>query len=131
METNSYKIALSFFLIWVHFQLIMTQLVTPIVHHTVRGVLCFPHFIFIFSRYRGLQSFHSSPWDPKENLPRDYARIFQFENFRRTQKTVLLSSESDNSILVCVTLLFIITVRECLLCFVCVCACVNLLIWKV
>ena len=64
-------------------------------------------FSFIPCRYRGLQSFHSSPWDPKENLPIEYAKIFQFENFRRTQKRVLLSAESDNDILVCVIILSI------------------------
>lgn len=42
-----------------------------------------------FARYRGLKSFHSSPWDPKENLPFDYARVFQFENFARTKKRVM------------------------------------------
>jgi pre-rRNA-processing protein TSR1 len=34
-----------------------------------------------FARYRALQSFRSSPWHPKENLPQNYARIFQFADF--------------------------------------------------
>ena len=42
-----------------------------------------------FSKYRGLKSFKSSPWDPYENLPIDYARIFQFQNFRRSKKKVI------------------------------------------
>ena len=41
-----------------------------------------------FQRYRGLKSFRTSPWDPYENLPEDYAKIFQFENFASTQKRV-------------------------------------------
>jgi len=42
-----------------------------------------------FARYRALQSFRTSPWHPKENLPHEYARIFQFENFPGAQKRVL------------------------------------------
>jgi len=42
-----------------------------------------------FAKYRGLKSFRTSPWDPKENLPHDYAKIFQFSNFRRTQRHII------------------------------------------
>ncbi|XP_054710235.1 pre-rRNA-processing protein TSR1 homolog [Uloborus diversus] len=49
-----------------------------------------------FQKYRGLKNFNSSPWDPMENLPPDYARIYRFENFRQTKKKVL-SSEKDGA----------------------------------
>ncbi|XP_038974747.1 pre-rRNA-processing protein TSR1 homolog [Phoenix dactylifera] len=42
-----------------------------------------------FAKYRGLKSFRTSTWDPKESLPPEYARIFAFDNFTRTQKHVL------------------------------------------
>jgi len=47
-----------------------------------------------FARFRALQSFRSSPWHPKENLPFEYSRIFQFANFSLTQKEVLSDSKS-------------------------------------
>ncbi|KAL4620615.1 hypothetical protein ACB094_06G127100 [Castanea mollissima] len=42
-----------------------------------------------FAKYRGLKSFRTSSWDPKESLPPEYAKIFAFDNFARTQKHVL------------------------------------------
>ncbi|OJT15429.1 Pre-rRNA-processing protein TSR1 -like protein [Trametes pubescens] len=48
-----------------------------------------------FQRFRGLRSFRTSPWDPYENLPRDYARIFQFEDFKRTERAVKRRAEED------------------------------------
>ncbi|KDN52587.1 DUF663-domain-containing protein [Tilletiaria anomala UBC 951] len=41
-----------------------------------------------FARYRGLKSFRTSPWDPYEDLPRDYGRIYQFDNYGRTARRV-------------------------------------------
>ncbi|KAJ3181795.1 hypothetical protein HDU87_000813 [Geranomyces variabilis] len=49
-----------------------------------------------FQRYRGLKSFRTSPWDPYENLPVDYSRIFQFQNFKRTRRKVLDSLEEGD-----------------------------------
>ncbi|GBG88337.1 hypothetical protein CBR_g46902 [Chara braunii] len=41
-----------------------------------------------FAKYRGLKSFRTSPWDPKESLPREYAKIFAFDDYKRTLKHV-------------------------------------------
>lgn len=34
-------------------------------------------------------SFRNSPWDPYENLPPEYARIYDFADFKRSQKRLL------------------------------------------
>ncbi|KAI8905054.1 hypothetical protein EDD86DRAFT_212143 [Gorgonomyces haynaldii] len=51
-----------------------------------------------FARYRGLKSFRHSPWDPYENLPEEYARIFQFQNFKRSKKRVMDGLEEGVSV---------------------------------
>ena len=48
-----------------------------------------------FARYRGLKSFRTSPWDPYEDLPRDYARIYQFDDFHKTRRRVEASALVD------------------------------------
>ena len=45
-----------------------------------------------FARFRGLKSFRTSPWDPYEDLPRDYGKIFQFDNYARTKRRVEASA---------------------------------------
>lgn len=41
-----------------------------------------------FEKYRGLESFRTSPWDPKENLPVDYSRIIEFADYDRRRKRI-------------------------------------------
>ncbi|KAH0478378.1 MAG: uncharacterized protein KVP18_004354 [Porospora cf. gigantea A] len=37
-----------------------------------------------FCKYKGLTSFRTSRWDPYEELPMEYSRIYEFESFRGT-----------------------------------------------
>jgi len=46
-----------------------------------------------FARYRALKSFRTSPWDPYESLPREYARIFKFANFAASHARVMSEME--------------------------------------
>uniref|UniRef100_A0A8C8DW32 Pre-rRNA-processing protein TSR1 homolog n=1 Tax=Oryzias sinensis TaxID=183150 RepID=A0A8C8DW32_9TELE len=49
-----------------------------------------------FQRYRGLKSFRTSPWDPMENLPHNYSRIFQFQSFERTRRRILAEAAAED-----------------------------------
>lgn len=47
-----------------------------------------------FIKYRGLQSFRLSPWDPKENLPAEYASLTEFADFEASQKAAVAAQET-------------------------------------
>ena len=47
-----------------------------------------------YIKYRGLQSFRSSPWDPKENLPIEYSSLYQFEDYYGLVKNTLQQQET-------------------------------------
>lgn len=42
-----------------------------------------------FAKYRGLKSWKASAWDAREELPREYSRVFAFQNFKRAQKRAI------------------------------------------
>lgn len=48
-----------------------------------------------FARYRGLKSLRTGDWDPKEQLPPDYATLFQFRNLASTRKGVLQNAMKE------------------------------------
>ncbi|XP_011155361.1 pre-rRNA-processing protein TSR1 homolog [Solenopsis invicta] len=49
-----------------------------------------------FQKYRGLESFRTSPWDPKENLPLDYSRIIEFADYDRRRKRIYKECKSTD-----------------------------------
>lgn len=42
-----------------------------------------------FARYRGLKSWRSSPWNPKENLPAEYGQIYHLPHWTALQRHAL------------------------------------------
>ena len=48
-----------------------------------------------FSKYRGLRNLRTSDWDPYENLPAHYAKIFTFQDLFFTRKQSLLASAAE------------------------------------
>lgn len=63
-----------------------------------------------FARYRGLKSFRTSAWDPYENLPKEYSRIFMFQNWK-TMGRRLAQRAAEDGVEVSVSRLF--TFRVC------------------
>jgi pre-rRNA-processing protein TSR1 len=51
-----------------------------------------------FQRFRGLRSFRTSPWDPFENLPVDYGRIFRFEDYEKSRRKVYKPADDGVSV---------------------------------
>jgi hypothetical protein len=47
-----------------------------------------------FARYRAMQSFRSTSWNPKESLPEQYSKIYEFEDMKNLQKQLNTTSES-------------------------------------
>lgn len=41
-----------------------------------------------FQKFRGLKSFRTSPWDPYEELPVEYSRVWEFESFNSTARVL-------------------------------------------
>ena len=55
-----------------------------------------------FARYRGLKSFRSSRWDPKEELPLEYGKLFAFKDFRRATRRAKSRATDQERHSVCV-----------------------------
>jgi pre-rRNA-processing protein TSR1 len=44
-------------------------------------------FLTLLCRYRGLESFRNSPWDPREDLPSEYNSIVMFKSLKRSRQS--------------------------------------------
>lgn len=47
-----------------------------------------------FQRYKGLKSIKTTKWDPYENLPVTYSKLFEFKNFTQSRKLAVAFSET-------------------------------------
>eukprot|EP01016_Furgasonia_blochmanni_P049610 TRINITY_DN754_c0_g2_i3.p1 TRINITY_DN754_c0_g2~~TRINITY_DN754_c0_g2_i3.p1 ORF type:complete len:859 (-),score=228.30 TRINITY_DN754_c0_g2_i3:1607-4183(-) len=48
-----------------------------------------------YKNYKGLKSFRTSDWDPYEDVPEEYEKIFIFDDFSKTMKNALINAKED------------------------------------
>lgn len=48
-----------------------------------------------FARYRGMKSLRTSPWDPYENLPAEYGKVFGFQDWKVMSKKLCKKANED------------------------------------
>lgn len=48
-----------------------------------------------FNKYRGIKSLRNCDWDPYENLPADYSKIWRFQSFVAAQKDSVTQAEEE------------------------------------
>lgn len=42
-----------------------------------------------YQKYRGIKSLRNCDWDPYENLPQEYSKIWRLDNYQLAQKNAL------------------------------------------
>lgn len=87
----------------IHCYLLFVQLNTVLFAMLINAVVfvsCWFSYCIVI-RYRGLKNFRTAEWDPREGLPDEYSRIFEFENFGRTRQRVLKEAASSAAASVC------------------------------
>jgi len=71
-----------------------------------------------FQKYRGLESFRTSPWDPKENLPIDYSRIIEFSDYDRRRKRIYKECKDVEGVMVYIDNYIYIYIYICIFFFI-------------
>jgi pre-rRNA-processing protein TSR1 len=46
-----------------------------------------------FQKYKGLKSVKNTKWDPYENLPPEYAKLFEFQNIAHSRKLAIAQAQ--------------------------------------
>jgi len=48
-----------------------------------------------FSKYRGIKSLRNCDWDPYENLPEDYAKVWRFQSYQAAHKDSVIQATEE------------------------------------